>query len=129
MENGKKLKERHSDVSAFVCLCIDKSHLWYPKLMSQNCCCTMKYYKGLYGDVSVVSQESNKNTSEFLALSPCLNLGCVVNLLGHFNTIPMSFSSAIVPFYNNTLYPEAGYLLAKVSHIIRRKSAVNRLFA
>ena len=89
----------------------------------------MKYYKGLYGDVSVVSWQSDKNTSEFLALSPCLNVCCVVNLLGHFSMIPMSFGSAIAPFYNNTLYPEAGYLLAKVSHIIRRKSAVNRLFA
>ena len=54
MENGNILKERHGDISAFVCLCIDKSHHWYPKLTSQNCC-TMKYYKGLYGDVSVIS--------------------------------------------------------------------------
>ena len=49
MENGNKLKERHGDVSAFVCLCIDKSHHWYPKLTSQNYSCTIKYYKGCMG--------------------------------------------------------------------------------
>ena len=121
MENGNKLRQRHGDVSAFVCLCIDKSHHWYPKLTGQNCCCTTNIIGGLYQDVSVIIEKSDKNTSEFLAFLPCFNLCCVGNLLGHFGTIPTSFSSAIVPFYNNTLYPEATYLLVKVSYIIGRK--------
>ena len=50
----------------------------YPKLTSENrCCTTKKYYEGLQGDFSdryLGVKNSKKNTSEFLTLSPCLNL-------------------------------------------------------
>ena len=51
----------------------------------------------------------------------CFNLCRVVNLLASFRTILMSFSSAIVPFYNNTLYPKATWLLASEGLPYNRK--------
>ena len=38
---------------------------------------------------------SNKNTSEFLTLSPCLKIWCFLNIFGGFRVIPASSSSAV----------------------------------
>ena len=40
----------------------------------------------------------DKKTLEFLTLSPCLNLRCVLEMFGRLSVIPASFSSAVVLF-------------------------------
>ena len=49
-----------------------------PKAQESDVVAYQKYYKRLYGyfsnHVYLVVKNSNKNTSEFLTLSPCLNL-------------------------------------------------------
>ena len=55
--------------------------------------------KGLYEDLSDPYsgvKTSNKDTSEFLTLCPCLNLWCFLSIFGRFMVIPASFSSAVV---------------------------------
>ena len=54
---------------------------------------------GLYEDLSDPYsgvKTSNKDTSEFLTLCPCLNLWCFLSIFGRFMVIPASFSSAVV---------------------------------
>ena len=56
MENGNKLKQRHGDVSALIFLFVYAStNLTTGTPSSRVRIVAMKYYKGLYGDVSVVS--------------------------------------------------------------------------
>ena len=60
---------------------------------------TKKYCKGLYGDLSdryLEFKNSNKDTSEFITLCPCLNLLCFLSIFGRFRAIPASFISAVV---------------------------------
>ena len=38
---------------------------------------------------------SNKNTSEFLTLSPCLKIWCFLSIFARFRVIPASFTSAV----------------------------------
>ena len=44
-------------------------------------------------------KNSNKNTPEFLTLSPCVNLWCFLSIFGRFRAIPASFSSAAVLYF------------------------------
>lgn len=73
--------------------CSQASHR-YSKLTSENRCCATEILYGLYCDFShsyLEVKKSNKKTSEFLTLSPCLNLCCVLSLFGRFSAIPVSF--------------------------------------
>lgn len=47
-------------------------------------------------------KNSNKNTSEVLMFSPCLNSWCALCIFGRFSMIPASFSSAAVLSRNNS---------------------------
>ena len=47
-------------------------------------------------------KNSNKNTSEVLMSSPCLNFWCALCIFGRFSMIPASFSSAAVLLRNNS---------------------------
>ena len=73
----------------------------YSKLTSENRCCATEILYGLYWDFShsyLEVKKSNKKTSEFLTLSPCLNLCCVLSQFGRFSAIPASFFSTAVVF-------------------------------
>ena len=67
--------------------CSQASHR-YSKLTSENRCCATEIFYGLYWDVShsyLEVKKSNTKTSEFLTLSPCLNLCRVLSLFGRFS--------------------------------------------
>ena len=62
----------------------------YPKLTSGNALLRDKNIinKGMYGYLSgraLGIKNSNKNTSEFLTLCPCLNLWCFRSIFGRYN--------------------------------------------
>ena len=52
---------------------------------------------------------SNKNTSDFFTLCPCLNLWCFLRIFDRLRAIPASFSFAVVRYigqkcYENTIH-------------------------
>ena len=80
--------------------CLQASHR-YSKLTSENRCCATEILYGLYWDFShsyLEVKKSNKKTSEFLTLSPCLNLCCVLSIFRRLSAIPASFFSTAVVF-------------------------------
>lgn len=56
---------------------------------------------GILAVILLGVKNSNKNTSEVLTFSPCLNFWCALCIFGCFSTIPASFSSAAVLSRNN----------------------------
>ena len=58
---------------------------------------------GILAVILLGVKNSNKNTSEVLMFSPCLNFWCALCIFGHFSMIPASFySSAAVLSRNNS---------------------------
>ena len=57
---------------------------------------------GIFAVILLGVKNSNKNTSEVLMFSPCLNFWCALCIFGHFSMIPTSFSSAAVLSRNNS---------------------------
>ena len=51
---------------------------------------------GILAVILLGVKNSNKNTSEVLMSSPCLNFWCALCIFGRFSMIPASFSSAAV---------------------------------
>ena len=49
----------------------------------------------MHNDRYLRVKNSNKNRSEFLTLSPCLEIWCFLSIFGRFRVIPASFSSAV----------------------------------
>ena len=90
------------------------------------------YYEGLYGDFSdryLGVKNSNKNSSEFLTLSPSLNLWCFLSIFGRF--IGRFQRVLVLPLFviYTTYIRTTAYVRYILNHVMKSVRGTQRQFS